>query len=162
MDKDHVHRLSNNVGDTRLMKIDMDKELLTIERAKDGGYNAKMSLNPAGVKKASDGARFDFTLFGQLKNSWNSARYKLEIRNTPYLVTINSPKPSYNLTFQYSSSINKHETWTWDPFVVGQGGSRAYDVKTKTWKYREQVSVGFSEYELDFFSPRAMKYNTHA
>jgi len=46
--------------------------------------------------------------------------------------------------------------------VVGQGGSRAYDVKTKTWKYREQVSVGFSEYELDFFSPRAMKYNTHA
>jgi hypothetical protein len=137
MDKDHVHRLSNNPGDRRLMQIDLDKELLTIERDKAGGYNAKMSLNPKGIKKASEGARFDFTLFGRAsKSKWESARYKLEIRNTNYMVTITSPKDSYNLTFQYSSSINRHETWTWEPFVVGMGGSRAYNTRTKKYTYK--------------------------
>lgn len=118
------------------MKIDMDKEFLTIDNEK--GWNAKMSLNKRGIKKANEGARFDFTLFGQASNRWSMARYKLEIRNSPYYITINSPKISYNLTFQYSSSINRHEVWTWDPFVVGTGGRRSYDIKTRTWSYRDQ------------------------
>ena len=88
------------------MQIDMDKEILTIDNEK--GWNAKMSLNKMGIKKANEGARFDFTLFGQDKNRWSMARYKLEIRNSPYYMTITSPKTSYNLTFQYSSSINRH------------------------------------------------------
>ena len=45
------------------MKPDIEKEILTIER-QSNGWNAKMMINPRGVKQAKDGARFDFTLFG--------------------------------------------------------------------------------------------------
>jgi len=65
------------------------------------------------------------------------------------------------LTYSYQSSINTHAAFTWDPFKVGSGGRRAYDLETKTWSYKNQQEYGFSEYTLDFMSDRARDYNKH-
>jgi hypothetical protein len=120
-----------------------------------------MEINPRGINKAKDGARFDFTLFGRSKNVWDMARYKFEIRNTGGLrngspIYITSPKDSYNLTYSYSSSINRHSVWAWDAFDVKMNRRFIYgNVYTKGDNW------GFSEYEIDFDSDRARQYNRH-
>jgi hypothetical protein len=158
MDRDHIVRL--DATKEKWIQQDFDKQLLAINKASTG-WDAKMALNLGGINRAKDGARFDFQLFGQKSNTWYNARYKLEIRNSDFLMTITSKKLSYNLTYQYQSSINTQVAFTWEPFVVGSGGRRAYDLETKTWSYKNQQEYGFSEYTLDFMSERAFDYNRH-
>jgi len=89
MDKDHVVRLDSTKE--KWIHQEFDHELLALSGAKAPGWDAKMAINWGGIDRARSGAKFDFKLFGQKEKTWYNARYKLEIRNTDFLMTIESP-----------------------------------------------------------------------
>ena len=64
MDMNHVHKLTDSNGFSKKMLIDMDTEILKISKTQRGQWKASIEINPKGINKARDGARFDFTLFG--------------------------------------------------------------------------------------------------
>jgi len=84
-----------------------DNEILKIKRQTSTPYySAYMEINPRGVKKARNGARFDFYIIAKYGRNWVNTRSLLEIRNKNTTVNITSPKESYELIIRYTSSIN--------------------------------------------------------
>jgi len=84
-----------------------DNEILKIKRQTSTPYySASMEINRAGVKKARNGARFDFYIIGKSGSTWYNTRSLLEIRNKDKTMNITSPKQEYELIIRYTSSIS--------------------------------------------------------